>query len=151
VRARDGGERAACVANEHRTIHRLHLRDPTELVEQHARRIGPLAQRPGGGRPPRQELPAHFAQERVELGRPDNLYQALEHDGGERGSNWTGRTKSMSLYTSAALHPERTAAAAAVGLGVVLAAVTGARRLAGAGESAPAPSRATARRVDAAP
>lgn len=71
-------------------------------------------------------------------GRPDNLYEPVQYDGGERGSNWTGRTKSTSLYTSAALHPERAAAAAAVGLGVVLAAVTGARRLAETGESAPA-------------
>ena len=58
--------------------------------------------------------------------RPNNLYEPVEHDGGERGSNWSGRTKSTSLYTVAALHPE--VAAAAVG-GVGLAAVAGVRSL----------------------
>jgi NAD(P)-dependent dehydrogenase (short-subunit alcohol dehydrogenase family) len=38
-------------------------------------------------------------------GRRDNLYEPVAHDGGERGRNWTGRTKETSLYTWAALHP----------------------------------------------
>lgn len=54
--------------------------------------------------------------------RPDNLYAPVADDGGERGSNWMGRTKSTSLYTKAALHPKRAAAAAMLGLGVILAA-----------------------------
>jgi NAD(P)-dependent dehydrogenase (short-subunit alcohol dehydrogenase family) len=52
--------------------------------------------------------------------RRDNLYEVLEHDGGERGRNWTGRTKSTSLYTKAALHPGKAAVTAA--LGIILAA-----------------------------
>jgi NAD(P)-dependent dehydrogenase (short-subunit alcohol dehydrogenase family) len=51
--------------------------------------------------------------------RRDNLYEVLEHDGGERGRNWTGRTKSTSLYTKAAFHPG--GAAATVALGIILA------------------------------
>ncbi len=54
--------------------------------------------------------------------RPDNLYAAVADDGGERGRNWTGRTKSTSLYTKAALHPRRAAAAAMLGLGMIVAA-----------------------------
>lgn len=65
--------------------------------------------------------------------RADNLYRPVAHDGGEGGRNWTGRTKSTSLYTKAALHPEFTAVAAAAGLGIALAAL-GARRLRGRGE-----------------
>jgi NAD(P)-dependent dehydrogenase (short-subunit alcohol dehydrogenase family) len=61
------------------------------------------------------------------LDRPNNLYAPVAHDGGERGRNWTGRTKSTSLYTKAALHPELTMAVAAVGVGVVAAAVFGRR------------------------
>jgi len=38
-------------------------------------------------------------------GRGDNLYVPLDHDGGERGHTWTGRTKESSLYTWAALNP----------------------------------------------
>jgi NAD(P)-dependent dehydrogenase (short-subunit alcohol dehydrogenase family) len=60
--------------------------------------------------------------------RPNNLYEPVSHDGGERGRNWTGRTKSTSLYTTAVLHPELTAAVAAVGVGLVAAAVLGAKR-----------------------
>lgn len=52
--------------------------------------------------------------------RPDNLHEPVAHDGGERSGNWSGRTKSTSLYTSAALHPRiTTAVAAAVGLGAI--------------------------------
>ncbi|MGH7718988.1 MAG: SDR family oxidoreductase [Gemmatimonadaceae bacterium] len=53
-------------------------------------------------------------------GRRDNLYEPVEYDGGERGRNWTGRTKGTSLFTTAALHPAATAAAVAgVGLAIV--------------------------------
>ncbi|NUP54757.1 MAG: SDR family oxidoreductase [Gemmatimonadaceae bacterium] len=60
--------------------------------------------------------------------RPDNLHEPVAHDGGERGRNWTGRTRSTSLYTLAALHPEMTAAVVAVGVGLVAAAMLGRRR-----------------------
>jgi NAD(P)-dependent dehydrogenase (short-subunit alcohol dehydrogenase family) len=49
--------------------------------------------------------------------RPDNVFAPVAYDGGERGRNGTGRTKSTSLYTAAALHPQRTAMLVAVGLG----------------------------------
>ncbi len=64
----------------------------------------------------------------VAADRKDNLYEPVEYDGGERGRTWKGRTKSTSLYTTAALHPEITAVAAAVGLGVLLAAGIRSRR-----------------------
>jgi NAD(P)-dependent dehydrogenase (short-subunit alcohol dehydrogenase family) len=51
--------------------------------------------------------------------RPSNLYEPVAEDGGERGKNWTGRTKSTSLYTKATLHPEIAATAAALGLGLL--------------------------------
>jgi hypothetical protein len=38
-------------------------------------------------------------------GRADNLYQPVAHDGGERGRNWSGHTRSSSVYTRAFLHP----------------------------------------------
>jgi len=57
--------------------------------------------------------------------RPDNLYAPVEHDGGERGRNWDGRTKGTSLYTSATLHPEITAVAT---VGAALLAVAALRR-----------------------
>src|SRR5688500_2723522 len=37
-------------------------------------------------------------------GRPDNLYAPVAHDGGERGRNWEGHTRSSSVYTKAMLH-----------------------------------------------
>jgi NAD(P)-dependent dehydrogenase (short-subunit alcohol dehydrogenase family) len=37
--------------------------------------------------------------------RPDNLYEPVEHDGGERGKNWRGRVHRRSVQTAAALHP----------------------------------------------
>jgi NAD(P)-dependent dehydrogenase (short-subunit alcohol dehydrogenase family) len=59
-------------------------------------------------------------------GRPDNLYQPVAHDGGERGRNWTGHTRESSAYTRAALRPGKAAAAlgaaALVGAAAVLAA-----------------------------
>ncbi|MFL5616978.1 MAG: hypothetical protein ACJ79A_01130 [Gemmatimonadaceae bacterium] len=68
--------------------------------------------------------------------RPDNLYAPVARDGGERGSNWTGRTKSTSLYTKVMLHPEIPAVAAAVGVGAIVAALVG-RRAALAPPSSP--------------
>jgi NAD(P)-dependent dehydrogenase (short-subunit alcohol dehydrogenase family) len=50
--------------------------------------------------------------------RPSNLYEPVADDGGERGRNWSGRTKGTSLYTKAALHPEITAMAVALGVGL---------------------------------
>ncbi len=67
--------------------------------------------------------------------RPNNLYEPVAHDGGERGSNWTGRTKSTSLYTKAALHPGMTAVAAAVGVGLIAATLIGRRAAARADRS----------------
>jgi NAD(P)-dependent dehydrogenase (short-subunit alcohol dehydrogenase family) len=55
--------------------------------------------------------------------RPTNLYHPVADDGGERGQNWRGRTKGTSLYTTAALHPRIPAVAAAVGVGIVVAAL----------------------------
>lgn len=49
-------------------------------------------------------------------GRPDNLSAPVASDGGERGHNWSGRTKPVSLYTQATLRPK---AAAAIALGVL--------------------------------
>jgi NAD(P)-dependent dehydrogenase (short-subunit alcohol dehydrogenase family) len=51
--------------------------------------------------------------------RRDNLYTALEHDGGARGGNWSGRVHARSLYTAAALHP-----AVAAGVVTTLVAAT---------------------------
>ncbi len=62
-------------------------------------------------------------------GRPDNLYAPVEHDGGERGRNWDGRTKGTSVYTWAALHPGSAALAAGV---IGVAAVGALRALRGA-------------------
>jgi NAD(P)-dependent dehydrogenase (short-subunit alcohol dehydrogenase family) len=59
--------------------------------------------------------------------RPSNLYEPVRDDGGERGRNWSGRTKSTSLYTNAALHPGIVAVASAVGLGAVAAKILEAR------------------------
>jgi NAD(P)-dependent dehydrogenase (short-subunit alcohol dehydrogenase family) len=66
--------------------------------------------------------------ERAAGGRPDNLYQPLPADGGERGRNWEGHIRKSSLYTSAMLHPRVTTAVVA---GVVfgLGAVTTARHI----------------------
>jgi NAD(P)-dependent dehydrogenase (short-subunit alcohol dehydrogenase family) len=58
----------------------------------------------------------------VAAGRPDNLYQPVEHDGGERGRNWRGRVHATSLYTAAALHPGVAAGVAALVASTVLAA-----------------------------
>jgi short-subunit dehydrogenase len=55
-------------------------------------------------------------------GRPDNLYEPVAEDGGERGRNWTGHTRGSSVYTRAFLHPYTTLAiCGAVTLGFALA------------------------------
>jgi NAD(P)-dependent dehydrogenase (short-subunit alcohol dehydrogenase family) len=61
----------------------------------------------------------------VAAGRPDNLYQPVEHDGGERGRNWRGRVRRRSLQTAAALHPGVAAGVitALVAVGVAAVAV----------------------------
>lgn len=56
--------------------------------------------------------------------RPDNLYEHVPDDGGERGRNWEGRVVERSMYTASVLHPRKALAiAAAAGL----AAFTGVR------------------------
>lgn len=60
-------------------------------------------------------------------GRPDNLYEPMPADGGERGRNWKGHTRKSSVYTRAALHPRATAAVIA-GLALGLGAAAAARR-----------------------
>jgi NAD(P)-dependent dehydrogenase (short-subunit alcohol dehydrogenase family) len=44
-------------------------------------------------------------------GRPDNLYEPVAFDGGERGRTWRGHTRRSSVYTSAVLEPRRFALA----------------------------------------
>ena len=58
--------------------------------------------------------------------RQDNLYEPVEHDGGERSHTWEGRVLRRSAFTAGRMHPER-AAAVTVGLG--LAAWLGLRAL----------------------
>ena len=58
--------------------------------------------------------------------RNDNLYAPMEYDGFERG-RYEGHVMSSSLYTQAALHP-KTSVAAALGLGLAVAAGVGALR-----------------------
>jgi NAD(P)-dependent dehydrogenase (short-subunit alcohol dehydrogenase family) len=53
--------------------------------------------------------------------RPDNLFSPVEHDGGQRGRNWQGRTKGTSVYTTAALRP-RITVGALLGLAALMAA-----------------------------
>ena len=60
----------------------------------------------------------------VTADRRDNLYEPVDYDGGERGRNWTGRTKGTSLYTAAALHPVVAVAAVAAGVGLLVAAAS---------------------------
>lgn len=55
-------------------------------------------------------------------GRPDNLYEPVVDDGGERGRNWKGHTRESSAYTSAFLHPRASMALVA---GLALAAGLG--------------------------
>ena len=58
-------------------------------------------------------------------GRPDNLYEPVASDGGERGRNWGGHTRESSIYTRVALHPGATVALVA---GLALGVAAGARR-----------------------
>jgi short-subunit dehydrogenase len=60
-------------------------------------------------------------------GRPDNLYEPVPADGGERGRNWEGHTRESSVYTRAALHP-RTTVALVAGLALGLGSAAAARR-----------------------
>ena len=56
-------------------------------------------------------------------GRPDNLYEPVSYDGGERGKNWEGHTRRSSVYTKAVMHPTATAAiAGALGAAMFVAA-----------------------------
>jgi NAD(P)-dependent dehydrogenase (short-subunit alcohol dehydrogenase family) len=57
---------------------------------------------------------------RAEADRPSNLYEPLDHDGGERG-HFQGRVKKWSAYTESVLHP-RAAAGILAGLGLTIAA-----------------------------
>jgi short-subunit dehydrogenase len=65
-------------------------------------------------------------------GRPDNLYEPVANDGGERGQNWSGHTRRSSLYTRAFLHPGA-AALVCSGLTLCLAAGIASRRQTAAG------------------
>jgi NAD(P)-dependent dehydrogenase (short-subunit alcohol dehydrogenase family) len=60
-------------------------------------------------------------------GRPDNLYEPVPTDGGERGRNWKGHTRESSAYTRAALHP-RASAAVIAAVAVAIGAAAAARR-----------------------
>jgi hypothetical protein len=53
--------------------------------------------------------------------RPSNLYEPVEHDGGDRGQ-FQGRVRKWSAYTEAALHPRITTGIVA-GLGAIAAGV----------------------------
>jgi hypothetical protein len=58
-------------------------------------------------------------------GRPDNLFQPVPADGGERGRYWEGHTRNSSLYTRALLHPRATVAVfAALACGIAAAGVS---------------------------
>ena len=58
--------------------------------------------------------------------RPDNLYEPVADDGGERGRNWSGHTRRNSIYTKACLHPRATAVAlAGLMAGITFAAAGG--------------------------
>jgi len=57
--------------------------------------------------------------DRPAAGRPDNLYEPVATDGGERGRNWNGHTRERSLYTDAVLHP-RTAATVIAGVALAV-------------------------------
>lgn len=61
--------------------------------------------------------------------RPDNLWLAVEDDGGERGRTWQGRTKETSAYTWAAMHAAPLALSILGGLVGATAMALGARAL----------------------
>lgn len=81
--------------------------------------------------------------------RPDNLYAPVPYDGGERGRNWTGRTRSTSMYTRAVLHPGIAASAVAVGVGALATVLLRRRRARGGGTPAARPSDDTQSPVEA--
>ena len=53
-------------------------------------------------------------------GRPDNLFDPVAADGGERGRNWNGHTRESSIVSSALVRPGR--AIAVVGLAIAVGA-----------------------------
>jgi len=57
---------------------------------------------------------------RATADRPSNLYEPLEHDGGERG-HFPGRVKKWSAYTQSVLHP-RAAVGILASVGLTIAA-----------------------------
>ena len=59
--------------------------------------------------------------------RPNNLFQPVADDGGERGRSWSGHTRHSSVYTKAFLHPRATAITLA-GMAAVLALVAAGTR-----------------------
>ena len=70
-------------------------------------------------------------------GRPDNLFEPIATDGGERGRTWQGRTKETSVTTAAALRPR-------IAIGMLLlgtAAALGASRYVNGWPAAPRSSR----------
>ncbi|MGH7665030.1 MAG: SDR family oxidoreductase [Gemmatimonadaceae bacterium] len=79
-------------------------------------------------------------------GRRDNLYEHVEHDGGERG-RYQGHVMRSSMYTEIALHP-RAATLAAVGAGLLLVAGFRARRDSNGGASGDAEPAAGENRGD---
>jgi hypothetical protein len=74
----------------------------------------------------RSTFDSQLTEHTLQQGRGDNLYQPVEHDGGERGK-FEGRVHEWSAYTEAVLHPK---AAAAIAAGTALAAL-GLKRRAG--------------------
>jgi NAD(P)-dependent dehydrogenase (short-subunit alcohol dehydrogenase family) len=62
-------------------------------------------------------------------GRPDNLYQPVASDGGERGRNWSGHTRRSSVYTSAVLHPALAAGIVGAIAGAAALALAATRRV----------------------
>jgi short-subunit dehydrogenase len=61
-------------------------------------------------------------------GRPDNLYEPVADDGGERGRNWTGHTRGSSVYTKAVLNPGAATAALLAAVASVSVATAALRR-----------------------
>ena len=76
-------------------------------------------------------------------GRPDNLFEPVARDGGERGRNWTGHTRRSSVYTRAFLHPGMAAAiSTGIAATVTAAAVAAGRSRKATTRSGPAEPRA---------
>ncbi|MGH7517702.1 MAG: SDR family oxidoreductase [Gemmatimonadales bacterium] len=66
---------------------------------------------------------AQKTKQSLSRGRRDNLYDPVEHDGGERGRTWRGRVHRKSLYTAAALHPGVAAGVTATLIAASVAAI----------------------------